>query len=112
MSVIDVNAQLHDVFDVPMYAPAETADDSPKPILLGDALVKVLINKLNGEKDVTGDESFTRFQLAQRIVGAMRGDGFVNLTAEDVVKLKKLSGLAYQSAGVLGPIWDLLDPAD
>lgn len=69
---------------------------------------------LSNHQDDKGDlsEKMRRFTLAQRIQGSVKHvKGGINLTAEEVAKIKELAGKSYPTA-VVGPIILALDPAE
>jgi hypothetical protein len=58
----------------------------------------------------TTDDKFANYKLAERIVKATRedGDGIVDLSAEEIVLIKKRIGMTYESPSVVGAAFDLL----
>lgn len=67
---------------------------------LGKLCVEALLSP--SEKNVSGKEKFERWELARKLHGE------VDLKAEEVTKIKELAGDRY-AAGVVGPIYDLLE---
>lgn len=68
-------------------------------------LKTVASNGLLSDQQVDGTEKFARYQLAQKIHGATEG---LDLTVEDVAKLKDVIGKVYPPM-ISGQAWLLLE---
>jgi len=100
----NLSAPILDLAGSPMLD--EQGSDGPVVATVAKACVTALTATLPGEGQLSGEEKFKRFLLAQRIVGTPDLD----LAAEDIVLLKRLIGTAYPPL-VVGRVWEVLDPA-
>jgi hypothetical protein len=75
------------------------AEDSP-PATLKAVLVQACLMA----QESSGDQKYRVYQLLKRIDAG----GEVELSAEDVSKLKALVGQSYP-VGVVGPVWSVLE---
>lgn len=78
--------------------------DSKKPLTLGDVAGGALMSVLEEDKTATGEQKYKLFVLAQKVLSNHA------LTVDDIATIKKRIGVAY-GPGVVGPAWNLLDPA-
>lgn len=83
----------------------EIKTDKGKPFTLKDACFQALGATFPDEQNLSGEEKFKRYELYQKIKG---GTDPVELVAEDVALLKKLTGKAY-GALIVGQCWNLLE---
>jgi len=87
-----------------------TIDDEPlkmneKDMLLKDACIRALFAVSNDDlKKQSGQEKFDRYTLGLKI----NKGGVVDLTPEEVVKLRKLVGDSF-GPSVIGPAWTALE---
>jgi hypothetical protein len=105
VSGIDMDTMICDLEGAPIMTKAAKDGDPDKPFTLGFACVEALL--LNHPKEeVGGNEKLDRYLLAMRI----RQGGRVELSSEEISKIKELVGAAY-SPLVSGQAWLLLDPS-
>ncbi len=72
---------------------------------LADAVMTALTSNFEDEKNLTGEEKVIRFTLAQSIQRKKNGE--IDLSADDIVLIKKLIGKAYGTL-VSGQVWGIL----
>lgn len=107
---VPVSKQLTDISGKPMSIPDETGH--VVDVTLGGALIKALVSNVSGDSKVAAEDRFKRYKLAQRIQAAVDNCEDCQMTAEEVVLCKQLTALAYTAPGLMGPIWELLEPAN
>lgn len=93
----------------PMLIDRQTEEGEPpkKEILLvGDVFISSLLNG-EMEKDLNGEEKFTRWAIANKVRNAMTEGTPVDLQAEDIVLIKQLVAKSYYSL-VSGWIYNYL----
>ena len=78
-----------------------------KSLTVGATLIEALLGLVDGGPAVTGEEKLDRYRLARRI----RDNASINLKAEDVVLLKRLTGAFYVPV-VAGQLWEILEGQD
>lgn len=76
-----------------------------KPVTLGSIAKVALLSTYPDDQQTSGEQKFKRWQLAAKIEA---GDG--NLSIEEIKLLKDLIGKSF-GAPVVGPAWQILDPA-
>jgi len=74
------------------------------PVVMKSLLVAALMGSNPSEKDVSGDEKFKRYELAQKV----NAGGNIDLTPEEIVLLKKLVGVSYTPL-VVGQVYKILN---
>lgn len=72
--------------------------------MLKDALTNACLMTFEGDKP-NGDEKYQRYKLANKLD---RATDYVDLTAEEISRLKKLCGMIYTTTAV-GAIWEALE---
>lgn len=82
-------------------------DGKPATLTLGTVAADALLMPFPDEKGLDAKQKVERYELAKRIV---EDPAHVTLTVEETALIKKLIGNAY-SAGVVGPAFEMLDPA-
>jgi hypothetical protein len=108
---VKVTQVLHDLEGFPLRDAAVTSTDGKilrpeRDFTLRKACTEAL-QALNLAGDATdGEERYKRFLLAMKIMSADE----VDLTAEEITKLKRVIGLAF-GAVVVGRCYEILDPA-
>jgi len=102
---IDVSSVIKNLNDKPIKMDPEGKDEPENHLTLKTVLINGLM--FIDEKNVSGKEKVDRYQLAMKI---NRADGVIDLTPENVTKLRDLIGKAYPSPVVVGQAWELLDP--
>lgn len=75
------------------------------PLELKTVLCEALMASYKEEQDLGGDEKHKRFKLSQKI---FRSKEPINISAEEIVIIKRLVGLIYSPA-IVGPVFDLLE---
>ena len=85
--------------------PIPTSETDKNPLTLGKVCSDALIAQLPGDAP-TVDEKGERFRLALKVINRPQEA----LTANEVVLIKKVVGIAYGSL-VVGRVIELLDPA-
>lgn len=84
-----------------------------KPVIAGDpetlatVAMRALLNITPGEK-IVGEESFKRFQIAQKFSGKKKT---VELSSEEIVFVKKVIGEVFGPA-IVGPTWNILESGE
>ena len=96
---INVAAVLKDLKGEEMMNPDKT------PVLLKQIMVNSLTALGPDDKNVSGDEKYKRWKLAQKIEAA---DGEMDLKVEDITMIKKLIGQHYMTVAV-GAAYDLIE---
>jgi hypothetical protein len=77
----------------------------PEPAnTLGSVCVSALMGVYPDEQNLSGDDKFKRYQLAERL----HAGGEQDVSAEDIALLKKLIGKNWSPA-VLGPAYEALE---
>jgi hypothetical protein len=74
------------------------------PLMLSSLCIDALLGTYNDER-ITGEEKVARFGTAQKIYQAQNE---CDLTADEVVKLKTLTGKAYGPL-IVGTLWPILE---
>lgn len=100
--MINFKAPLLDQYEKPLKDGLDGGSD----LTLGRAAANALFAAYPDERDLPAEEKWARAELAMRL---LRGDA-VELTAEEVAKVKKLIGKCY-SGLVIMRAYPLLDPA-
>lgn len=107
-----MNVILKDIEGVEMVeypnAIKQGEEPTPVPITIGKIVVNALLASFDDERQLSGDEKARRFRLAQNVYEARKGDGWVDLTAEDITLLKALVGKGYGPL-IVGQIYDILE---
>jgi hypothetical protein len=85
--------------------PIPTSQTDKTPVTLGDVAATALLNSYPDERDITGDEKVKRFDLAV----LAKGGKPVDLTAENVAKIKQLIAKSYGPL-IVGRAYAILDP--
>ncbi len=83
--------------------PLLNEDQQPTNLTLGAICVQALLMTFPDEQ-VTGEEKFRRYQLAERLSTG----GEVEVTAEEVALLKNLAGKGYVPL-MVGAVWKALE---
>lgn len=79
-----------------------------KPLTAAVSCIRALMQIYRQEQELSGEVKLNRYNLASKIKAGMRKGHTVHLTAEDVVELKKLTGMAYGPA-VIGQLYPILN---
>jgi len=74
-----------------------------KPATVKGVTVEALLATFNDEQNLAGEEKLKRYELAYKI-----NEGYRDMTAEDIVLIKKLVGKAY-SPIIVGQAWKTLE---
>lgn len=82
----------------------EKADGNEVQLNLGGVAVSALLVVNPAEQNVSGEEKFKRYKLAERLTGG----GVVDVTVEELALIKKLIGSMYQPI-VVGAAFELLE---
>ena len=96
---------LHQDRDAGMKALVDLAS-MPEPLTLRMALCNALMGQYKGEETLSGTEKVKRWRLAQDV----HSKDEPYLTSEQTTMAKELIAKAYTPV-VVGPAWELLDPA-
>ncbi len=80
-----------------------TADKGTQKLTLRKVCVASLLGTYADEPSLPGEEKFARYKLAEKLY-----DAEVDLTLEEIVKIKKLVGKFFE-AGVVGPAFQALE---
>ncbi len=99
---IDVTKVLVGFDGKPLIVPGEKGSES---LALKTVIVNALVNA--GEEKIGGTEKIARYSLAQRVHAAT---GDIDLSAEEVAKVKALVDSTYPSPLVVAQAWLILDP--
>lgn len=94
---IDFDSTINDLNGKPVM-------QGEKPLDLRDLAVNSLMAVLDDERHLNGDEKMARFTLAMKV----KDGGEVDLTPEEVSKLKALIGKCY-SALAVGRAYEILN---
>lgn len=78
--------------------------DGENALTLKVVAVNSLMAIYPDERDISGNEKLARYKIASKV----HGGGMVELTAEEVAKIKALIGKAYSPA-VVGPAFEILE---
>jgi hypothetical protein len=107
LCLLPLLAQTHhvDFSTVLIGADGKPMPNGDKKLTLGDVAGAALMSTLEEDKNSTGAEKYKLFKLAQKVVGN-KGP----FTVEDMALIKARIGKAY-GPGVVGPAFELLDPA-
>jgi hypothetical protein len=102
---------LHNLLGKPMEEVFANPGGEPEKrvVTLGRACLKALLVTLEGDT-ANGEEKFRRYKLAQLIEHGTNG-GETDVTAEDVVLIKKMVGRVYPTY-TSGLIWSILEGED
>lgn len=76
-----------------------------KPVTVGLVIFRSLLGAYQDEQNLSGEEKFTRGELAMRVKAA---EDVMNLKAEDVVLVKKLVAKMFTTF-VVWQMWKILD---
>jgi hypothetical protein len=91
----------------------EILGEDNEPIRLGSLCVNALMGIFEDEKELDGNEKIRRTLMAERIVKRSKGATVtyarINLDAEDVVLLKKLSNKMFPSPAIYTAVVRLLE---
>jgi hypothetical protein len=79
-----------------------------KPLTLRKVALDVLGAAMQGDDNMSGEEKFKLYELANRIVIACKTDGVVDVTEDDLKTLKTRIGKGFGSF-VVGPAFELLN---
>jgi hypothetical protein len=90
MELKNINTIIKDINENPIFRDK----DCQEPATFKTLLIDCLVANYADEKDLSGQEKFNRFQLAQKIINA---DEIIDLPVEEVSKLKHLIGKAYST---------------
>jgi len=107
---VPITSTLHDIEGIPLRDAAIRDTDGKvlrpeRDFTLRKACTEALqALNLNGDSP-DGEERFKRYQLALKVMSSEEPD----LTADEIVKLKRLIGLAF-GAIVVGRAYEILDP--
>jgi len=107
---VPITAVLHDIESIPLRDAAIRDTDGKvlrpeRDFTLRKACTEALqALNLSGDSP-DGEERFKRYQLALKVMSSEEPD----LTADEIVKLKRLIGLAF-GAIVVGRAYEILDP--
>lgn len=86
-------------------------DNNNKPVLipmtLGHVCAQATLGMIDQDKTANGVEKYERWQLAGKVIKDIE----IDLTHEEIVKLKERVGLVYGPAHV-GPVYSLLEDDD
>lgn len=74
-------------------------------LLTGRKALDLALNHI-GERDIPAQDKFDRFKLLKRLDDA---NGSLEVSAEDLVKLKQVTGSFPFSVQALGRVWEWLD---
>lgn len=96
---IDLRYELKDI-NGNVYTNENQVAATLKSILIG-----ALLAVYRGEENLSGEEKFARWNLAVRINDA---DEAVDMTVEEVAKVKTLIGKAYNTV-IVGQVWQQLE---
>ncbi len=77
----------------------------PRPSTLKDVVIQVLVNRLEGEPPLDGEEKFNFYRIALLV----RGGGVVDLTPEEVTLIKKRIGRGIDKADLVGMVYEILN---
>lgn len=102
---VDFTQQLVDVDGKPMIDDAASKDGAPIKVTLSKVSVIALLSDYRDEQNISPEEKFKRWQLAQKIHDA----NAAQLSAEDVALIKKLVGKRF-AASIVGPVFQIIDP--
>lgn len=80
-----------------------TDRDGGSTVNLSFLCTQALLGQYPNEKELSGDDKFKRYELASKIK-----DKEADISVEDIVLLKKLTGMFYATA-VVGPVFLLLE---
>lgn len=78
-----------------------------KPATLRAICVDALLNQYEAERNLSGEEKMTRFNLAVRITNEDEPE----LRSEEVTLIKKVVAMMYGPL-VMGQTWNMLDPQE
>jgi len=110
---INVTEQLEELDGTPMVTGKRVCQvcgqvvDEKEPMTVRLAATRALTAVYRDEQNLAGDEKVTRFHLALKIVDEDESD----LTAEDIVEIKKMVGKMYGPV-VVGRVWSIVDPKE
>ena len=103
---LDVRSEIRTI-DGEVIKELPSADS--KPATLKFVFVNALLAN-DPQENADGTEKYSRWKMADKINKSFADTGIVELTTEELSKLKSLIGKNYP-AGVLGPVFDIIESA-